>query len=272
MSVAERNGGTGRITADLTSFGPARRTAAAIAALPADAELPRYHHKWDRALRTYMRSDLELPDHIDVRGSFVSDSAPVVSVGGSRSPAVEAFVLASAVCCELAKSGAGIVSGGVPGIDLAGHLGAMEGGGGTLGVLANPVEFGLRGHEWPSELVEAAMLTSGGFASEYSSFTTIWGEEFKARLLARDRLISGLCDVFVAFECSEGSATVDTAHRSLLQGKKIVTVMARKRTSRRGLNEIVQRGQAALVLEEGVHTPAAMAIEILKIANAARAQ
>jgi predicted Rossmann fold nucleotide-binding protein DprA/Smf involved in DNA uptake len=127
----------------------------------------------------------------------------------------------------------------VPGIDLAAHLGALDNPGSTtFAVLANPAGGGLRGHEWTSRSTQQAIVAGGGFLSEYEEFVPFGSDEHRERLLQRDRIISGLSDCFVAFECSSGSATVDTAKRALAQGKPVVCVVPPRRTERRGTDEL----------------------------------
>jgi DNA processing protein len=195
---------------------------------------PYYVHKWTKQIRHYAITDLSLPETLFVNGSWPSWSGPIVSVGGTRAPTVETFCLVSNVVRELASAGVVIISGGVPGVDLAAHLAASDQQQGTtLAVLANPAENGLSGHEWSSGFVKAQILKQGAFVSEYSTTSEIGSDDFCERLLARDRIISGLCDVFLVFECNEDSATVDTARRALVQGKQVMCVDSLRNTNLR---------------------------------------
>ena len=216
-------------TGKLTNF--------AILALDA---LPSFTHKWSKARRSYHLDELLLPSYIYVKGAPPNWNLPLIAFGGTRSPAVESFCIASRVSEYLASNHATIISGGVPGIDLAGHLAAVAVGGSSFAVLANPVNMGLRGHEWSNPLLETEMLRRGGFISEYIDRVDVLGSEFLERLLQRDRIISGLCDVFLVFECRENSATVDTAKRAHLQGKKVICIDSGRRTARVGLYQLVE--------------------------------
>ena len=236
------------------------------------ASFPLFVHKWTKAPRQYRRPDLYLPAAVDFRGRMPDWQRPIVGVGGTRSPSAETFCLVSEVCALLASRGVILISGGVPGVDLSAHLAAIGvASGTTLAVLANPVDTGLAGHEWGNPYVQDQILRSGGFISEYRTTTPVFSEDFLDRLLARDRIISGLCDIFVAFECSENSATIDTARRALVQGKSLFGVTSRKRTDRRGIDQIsAEIGfQKATVLRAGKTPPTDIAESIFCAANEA---
>ena len=193
-------------------------------------------HKWSRESRPYRASELNLPDEVFVSGTLPSDVQPIISIGGTRSPTVETFCLVTNICRLIAERGCTIVSGGVPGVDLAAHLGALDAASGrTHVVLANPVELELGGHEWSNKLICDGIKSSGSFISEYTIEAQFGSAEHRERLLQRDRIIRGMCDVFVAFECNADSATIDTALRALAQGKKVISVKQGRPSIRRGL-------------------------------------
>ncbi len=176
-----------------------------------------------------------------MRGVPPDWAAPLVALGGTRSPTSEAFGVAAELARRFAERGATLVSGAVPGIDLATHLGARDlPTGVTVGVLANPVSLGLKGQEWHSAVVESEILITGALISEYNEAVAVWSDTFKERLLHRDRIISGISDVFVACECRENGATVDTARRAQLQGKLVFAVASPRRSVRVGVDQLVE--------------------------------
>lgn len=202
---------------------------------------PTFIHKWTKKRQAYSAHELRLPKTVFLNGKTPEFRYPVIAVGGTRSPSVDAFRLVSGVIEQMAARYSTILSGAVPGVDLAAHLAALSNSNGTTyGVLANPARLGLRGHEWNSPLVEAAMIDRGGFISEYETAVEVDSPPFLERLLQRDRLISGLCDIFLVFECRADSATVDTAKRALLQGKTVVCVDSKIRTERQGIEQLVE--------------------------------
>lgn len=223
----------------LHSVRTARATEAALGSL--NGAYPRFVHKWSRQRRHYQRTDLHLPAFVNVCGHWPNWTLPVIGVGGTRSPTVETFCLVSEVVRQIAQTGVLIISGGVPGVDLSAHLAALDSRKGvTLAVLANPAGLGLDGHEWHSATVSDRIMKSGGFISEYTRGCQVGTNEFRERLLARDRIISGLCDVFVAFECSQDSGTVDTARRALVQGKDVIGIHSLRHSPRRGIEQLAE--------------------------------
>lgn len=203
-------------------------------------KLPTFRPKWSQNPRPYVIQDLLLPDFCYIKGSDLTTKEFTIAIGGTRSPCVETFCLVSNLVRELAKYNLTILSGGVPGVDLAAHMAALEcqNASSTIAVLANPVEVGLSGHEWNNIWVEKRILTQGGFISEYDTFEPFGSAQYRDRLLSRDRIISGLADLFIAFECGIDSATVDTARRASLQGKKILCIESSITTNRYGVRQL----------------------------------
>jgi predicted Rossmann fold nucleotide-binding protein DprA/Smf involved in DNA uptake len=246
---------------DLSAVRTAAATDKAVSQL---SDYPYFVHKWTKQKRRYTPADLSLPTSLFVRGRVPRWGFPVVGVGGTRSPMVETFCLVSNVARALAKAGATIISGGVPGVDLAAHLAASDQESGvTIAVLANPVDMGMRGLEWHSSTVATQIVKRGAFLSEYSRACEVGGDEFCERLLARDRIISGLSDVFLAFECNDDSATIDTARRALAQGKQVRCVSAVRRSIRQGIDQLVSEFGVP-VFDERANTPQEIAVAILE--------
>jgi predicted Rossmann fold nucleotide-binding protein DprA/Smf involved in DNA uptake len=230
------------------------------------APFPSFVHKWTKLARPYAASDLLLPRNLYLCGREPDWQRRVIAIGGTRSPTAGTFCLTANVVRHLASAGnIMILSGGVPGVDAAAHLASLDvKGASTYAVMANPARMGLSGHEWHSEFVSRAIRERGGFLSEYTAECELWTEEHRERLLARDRIISGLCDLMVVFECNSDSATVDTARRALLQGKKVVCVEAMQASGRRGTEQLrVEFGLE--VLREAKTPPAHMAARILEV-------
>jgi hypothetical protein len=256
-------------TFPLSALGTARDSEAHVVRL-ADP-LPSFVHKWSGAARAYDRAELKLPERIFVDGTPPVDDAPIIAVGGTRSPTVDGFCLVSQVVRLVAEAGCTIVSGGVPGVDLAAHLAALESPvARTYAVLANPVAFGLGGHEWANDALDKLIRRRGAFLSEYDTFAAFGSLENRERLLQRDRIISGISDVFVAFECNVNSATVDTAFRAMAQGKLVIAVAPAQRGPRRGAEALGEypRVQA---LKAAELDPRTIAEGILRAAVEARA-
>jgi predicted Rossmann fold nucleotide-binding protein DprA/Smf involved in DNA uptake len=112
----------------LRSLSGVRTAAATSASLRAHPnKYPSFVHKWTKEHRHYTPDDLRLPTEVFVSGIWPDWDRPFVGVGGSRTPTVETFCLVANVVRALSSDGATIISGGVPGVDLAAHLAALDG-------------------------------------------------------------------------------------------------------------------------------------------------
>lgn len=211
----------------------------------------KYIHKWSGEERSYKKSEICLPASMNIYGRLFSGIGSAIGIGGTRSPTVQCFRDVHETAKSLASLGVSIVSGGVPGVDLASHLGAIDSERPppikTIAVLANPAHMQLDGHIWKSRAVSDLISQNGLFLSEYKDYAEPESIEFKERLLMRDRIISGISDLFIAFECSEDSATVDTAKRAVNQGKKVYAFHTHYTASRRGTEQLIDEGIAAPV-------------------------
>jgi predicted Rossmann fold nucleotide-binding protein DprA/Smf involved in DNA uptake len=180
--------------------------------------------KWDKSKFSYAKEHVCPPKQIFVLGRDwqVLNEEYSISFGGTVSPTADGFQLAELLAQEVvSKFSAIVIGGGVIGIDTAAHLGALDTHAKTVAVIANPVEYGLHPYQPKRHFFEDAILRSGGLiVSEYDT----WSDDRKERLLQRDRVIAALSDVFVSVECSENSATVDSAKRAKIQGKVVLAV------------------------------------------------
>jgi hypothetical protein len=147
-----------------------------------------------------------------------------VSFGGTVSPTASGARLTQLLAKIVAELKGTVISGGVVGVDTYAHMGALDGQGKTIAVLANPVDAGLHWHEPLSNypvrsFLQSCIIDAGALISEYGDVDST--ETSLERLLQRDRIITGCSDLFVAIECSEESATVDTAKRAFIQGQML---------------------------------------------------
>jgi len=171
--------------------------------------------------------DLSVPASFDFLGFnwHVLNAPLAVSFGGTLSPCTDAhqlaILLAQAVVNNSDAREAVVVSGGGRGIDTAAHLGALDMGGKTIAVLANPVGYGLHPYIPRRSLLERSILAHrGGFVSEYRTYV----ENYMERAVDRGRIITALSDMFIAIECSSNSTTVDCATRAKRQGRAVLAI------------------------------------------------
>jgi predicted Rossmann fold nucleotide-binding protein DprA/Smf involved in DNA uptake len=186
-----------------------------------------YIHKWSKKPKKYCIDDLLLPEWIFAKGSLSSQIGKQTCVGvcGTLSPTYFGFVLAEGIANKVSKLGATVISGGVPGIDTAAHIGALgPNDGSSIAVLPNPVKYGTVGNQDMPSFLSKSIIAKGCLISEYNTHVIEGSDFFKERLLKRDRIISGLSDLLIVVESSKDSATVDTAKRAWFQGKTILAI------------------------------------------------
>jgi DNA processing protein len=179
-------------------------------------------HKFKGSSFRYTQEHILLPETLYFIGQKpeVLNLPLVVSFCGSETPTVRGFQLTELLAQIVSRTGL-VISGGVHGIDMAAHLGALDGGGPTIAVVANSAEAGIHPYVPQRKFIQDGILSSGGgILSEYCTDL----EDRRERLLARDRIISGLSDMVVVIEASENSASLDTAKRAHLQGKVVLAV------------------------------------------------
>ena len=183
---------------------------------------------------------------------------PIVAIVGTRSPTIYGRKAAAELSSELALSGYVIASGLARGIDTAAHLGALEVGGGTIGVLGHGIE-----QTYPRENAPlfARVRHSGLLITEYPPGETPKPGNFPRR----NRLITALAEAVVVVEMGHRSGAQHTVTYALEQGKEVMAVPGPIGTpANEGTNQLIKDGArlvtcAADVVEElrgvGYHHP-----------------
>lgn len=174
-------------------------------------------------------------------GNLPETSVPTVAVVGSRKPTPYGLELARRLSYDAAKRGAVVVSGLAYGIDAAAHRAALEAGGTTIAVLAHGLDTiyppGNR------QLAEDILRGGGALLSEYSEGIPA----YKAHFLARNRIVSGLCDVLVVIEAAARSGTLSTAAHALRQGKTVCAIPGNVTSpASAGCNALIRQGATLL--------------------------
>jgi DNA processing protein len=179
------------------------------------------------------------PSLLFVRGKFDLSDGPTIAVVGTHEADMEGVLAAENWSQRIARRGAVVVSGLARGIDAAAHVGAIQAGGKTIGVLGcgfakmYPPENGALAEQ---------IIENGAVVSEYSPPTPV----AVGRLMARNRIVVGLADAVLIVQVHESSSgTMDAAIQAEKQGKPVYVVSR---------PEIPQLGQlkscGAIVMEE----------------------
>lgn len=174
-------------------------------------------------------------------GNVPEQRRPTVAIVGSRRPTGYGLEMAYRLAFDAAKQGAVVISGLAHGIDAAAHRAALEAGGTTIAVLAHGLDI-----IYPAtnqQLAQHIISSGGALISEYPEGTT----PFKAHFLARNRIVSGLCDVLVVVEAAARSGTLSTAAHGLNQGKTVCAVPGNVTSpTSAGCNALIRQGASLL--------------------------
>lgn len=161
----------------------------------------------------------------------------VISIVGSRAVTPYGKQITTMLAGDIAQRGMAIISGLALGVDALAHQAAVTAGGYTVAVLANGLDT-----IQPSTNRNLALdiLKSGGaIISEYPEETP----GLKQNFVARNRIVSGLCDGLLITEASERSGSLHTANFALEQGKVVMAVPGNiTSNTSRGTNNLIKTG------------------------------
>ena len=178
----------------------------------------------------------ETPNLLYYIGRLPDFSKPILAIVGSRRATIYGRNMAREFAARLAESGIQIVSGMAAGVDAAGHMGALDADGYTLGVLGGGIDT-----IYPVENFNLyqKVYQKGGVLSEYNMGISPQRGMFPMR----NRIISGLSDGILVTEAGERSGSLITADQGLDQGKDIFALPGRITDNMsRGCNDLISQG------------------------------
>jgi DNA processing protein len=171
---------------------------------------------------------------------------PRVAIVGTRSATVHGLADARELGAFLAGCGVTVVSGMAIGIDGAAHDGALDAGGGAVGVVATGLDVVYpRRHVVLFERVRAAgvLLSETGFG--------IGADRF--RFPVRNRIIAALADVVVVVEATLRGGARITAEAALEYGRTVLAVPgSRRNPAAEGCNALLADGAHPLLEPDDV--------------------
>jgi DNA processing protein len=181
-----------------------------------DAFLRRYLDRAELEAAAVGRLEGTVLPGLYVAGSLAGLAAPTVAIVGTRAPSDDGRRLARRTAAALAGAGICIVSGLALGIDTAGHEGALDAGGPTIGVLGG-------GHErfFPPRNAELArrMIAGGGaVVSPYAPEHPAQPWQF----LERNGIVAALADALVVVEAAARSGALNTASWAADRGTPVL--------------------------------------------------
>ena len=264
--------GPGRVRALLAAFGSARavldapagrlvrtdgvgrKTAEAIRALDADAEVDRQFERAaavgarlvalaDDEYPARLREIYDPPPFLWVRGRLTAADAGAIAVVGTRKATDAGRRVAERFGQGLAEAGVTVVSGLAYGIDVAAHRAALDGGGRTVAVLGSGVDRIYPSRHGPV-VREILARDAGAVVSEFPLGTSPDAPNFPRR----NRIVSGMAVATIVAEARASGGALLTAALALEQNRDVFAVPASIFSEMQGTNRLVQKGYAALAV------------------------
>src|SRR5688500_16726994 len=162
----------------------------------------------------------QLPDPpicLFAQGDLTLLTRPAIAIVGSRNHSHYGAEVCRAVARAAAELGLTVVSGMARGLDAVAHRGALDAGGGTIGVLGSGlgVVYPVSNRALYQRVIERGLLITElppGQRPHEGSFPR------------RNRLISGLARVTVVVEAAQASGALQTAGCAQEQGREVMAV------------------------------------------------
>jgi len=171
----------------------------------------------DAGYPTNLKGAPDCPAIIMIKGRVTKADTNSVAIVGSTHPTVPGVSLASLLARGLGWRGLTIVSGLAEGIDTAAHFGALEVGARTIAVLGSGLRqvFPLRNRKLAEDIAQLGALVSELPPDLRAS---------SQRLMARNRITSGLAKATIVVESETDSGSLATAERAWRQGRLVYAV------------------------------------------------
>ncbi len=183
-----------------------------------------------------LKNIYDAPFALYVRGKLPDENLKILAIVGARECTEYGKEMAKHLAREIAREGVAIISGLARGIDTCAHVGALEVGGLTYGVIGSGIDIC-----YPRENINvfSRMINEGGVLSEYAPGV----QPIAGNFPMRNRIISGLSDGVLVIEAREKSGSLITVDMGLEQGKDIYALPG-KATDRLsgGCNNLIKMG------------------------------
>jgi len=169
-----------------------------------------------------LRGAPDCPAAITIKGKVTKADADSGAIVGATHPTVPGGSLAAQLARGLGWRGLTIVSGLAEGVDTAAHFGALEVGARTIAALGSGLHqiFPRRNHKLAEDITQLGALVSELPPDMRAS---------SQRLMARNRITSGLAKATIVVESETDSGSLATAERAWRQGRLVYAVDSGKR-------------------------------------------
>lgn len=213
---------------------PAERIEAEIAAVKRAGARYLFHDGRDYPP---LLAELEgAPPILTVRGDVSIAGRTCVAIVGARNASAAAVKLARDFGAALAEAGLAVVSGLARGIDGAAHRGALNGEGGTIGVIASGIDIA-----YPPEHADLQedVAKRGLLVAEQPPGIEPLARHFPSR----NRIIAGLAAGTVVVEAAPKSGSLITARLAGEAGREVMAIPGSPLEPRsHGCNQLIRDG------------------------------
>jgi DNA processing protein len=181
------------------------------------------------------------PAYLFAQGNLNLLERPAVAIVGSRDHTHYGADVCRALARAAAEAGLVVVSGMARGLDAIAHAGALEGNGGTIGVLGNGfgVIYPIANRGLYEEMATRGLLLTECLPGERPGV---------ASFPRRNRLISGIARVTVVIEAAITSGALQTSRWAQAQGRDVLAVPGPITSPVSfGTNDLIRDGAAPLL-------------------------
>jgi DNA processing protein len=170
---------------------------------------------------TYLATLDDAPPTLFLRGNWQWKTPfKGVALVGTRQPSLQARIAVNRLAAHFTREGYTVVSGMALGIDTLAHRAALDIGGTTLAVLGSGIL-----NPYPPENVKLAgqIVYNGALLCEVHPDAAV----STAGLVARNRIITGLCERIIVVETEIDGGAMHAARFAQLQGRQLYAVESR---------------------------------------------
>ncbi|HET7827252.1 MAG TPA: DNA-processing protein DprA [Candidatus Saccharimonadales bacterium] len=188
-------------------------------------------------------------------------SQPKVAVVGSRKITPYGRAVTSKIAGQLAQADVVIISGLAFGVDITAHQAALAAGGITVAVLPAGLDYI---YPVAHSHIAQQITRKGTLITEYSEGAI----GFKSNFIARNRIVSGLCDVLLITEAAVNSGSLHTARFALEQGKTVMAVPGNITSPiSEGTNNLIKSGAIPVTSADDIFFAMGLSPQIVKQRN-----
>lgn len=200
----------------------------------------------DKDYPAKLKEFLKDPKTIYYLGDITMAEEVSIAVVGSRACSAYGRAVSVEIGRRAAAFGVNVVSGLAKGIDGAGHLGVMDAGGKTIGVVANGLDIF---YPYENRRIQKEIAKEGLLISEYPEGQ----ESMPWHFPTRNRIISALADAVIVVEANTRSGSLITAECAIEQGKEVYAVPGNIMSQNSlGTNKLIADGARPLVYVDQV--------------------